>query len=165
MTPTTAAGFVPAYTKAWWKDEFITLVPTNAGIATGEDIEEFYWDGTEWLAGVNGSGTVLPKIASAAYVPGGASTVKDAAGSGITVTGYTLAQLRRMGGLPTTTRWAKDTYITITAGRSRRDREQGSLGRSEVGKRGGSRGSHPGQPLRRVQRLITPCVEERPPVP
>lgn len=114
-TPTTAAGFTPAYNKVWWKDEFITLVPTNAGIAASEDVEEYYWDGTEWQSGVNGSGAVLPKIASAAVVAGGASLVKDADGATITVSGLTLAQLRRLGGLPTTTRWPEDTYVTITA--------------------------------------------------
>jgi hypothetical protein len=114
-TPTTAAGFIPAYNKVWWKDEYITLVPTNAGIAASEDVEEFYWDGTVWQPGVNGSGAVLPKIASAAVVAGGASLVKDADGATITVSGLTLAQLRRLGGLPTTTRWPEDTYITITA--------------------------------------------------
>lgn len=115
-TPTTVAGFVPAYSKAWWKDEFITLVPTNTGIAASEDIEEYYWDGTEWLAGVNGSGTALPKIASAVLSDSDhTSVVKDAAAATITVSGYTLAQLRRLGGLSTTTRWPEGTYLTITA--------------------------------------------------
>lgn len=114
-TPTTEAGFVPAYSKVWWKDEYITLTPTEAGLANSEDAEEYYWDGSAWQAGTNSGGTALPKIASAAVVPGGASLVKDAAGDTIVVTGYTLAQLRRMGGLQTSTRWAEGTYVTITA--------------------------------------------------
>lgn len=116
-TPTTGAGFVAAFTKAWYKDEFITLVPTIAGIALGRSSASYYWDGSAWASGTNSGGSAPAKIASATVVTSGTtSSVQDAAGATITVSGMTLAQLRRLGGLSyTARRWPKDSFITITA--------------------------------------------------
>lgn len=116
-TPTTGAGFIAAFTKPWYKDEFITLVPTIAGIALGRSSASYYWDGSAWVSGTNSGGSAPAKIASATVVTSGTtSSVQDAAGATITVSSLTLAQLRRLGGLAAySRRWPKDSFITITA--------------------------------------------------
>lgn len=115
-TPTTGAGFVPAFGKAWYKDEYITLVPTIYGISQGRSPAPYYWNGSAWVSGTNSGGSNPAKIASATVVTGGAtSSVQDSAGSTITVSGMTLAQLRRLGGLTNAKKWPNTAYITITA--------------------------------------------------